>query len=186
MGEFRWPLLDACLSSAAAPLAAAAQRAVSSNDRIQFGAIDLEGRGTADVHVARESGKSAGGGFRPLRATRIRARGVFGKDVFVTADYCQLLARKDVDAAIGPMPDHASKGSSVVLATKCSQWMVESEASSGMDLRKPLSSLSTFRSHRAAIPYGKFSRCWPTPANSSGRAAAGIRRAWSAYEIRTD
>jgi len=92
-----------------APLAgAAAQRSVSANDRVQLGAIGLGGRGTSDVHVALDEV----GGAQLIAVSdlyagrRARAREVFGKDLFVTPDYHELLARKDVDAVIVATPDH--------------------------------------------------------------------------------
>ena len=96
-------------AAAAAPLAGAAgQRTVSANDRIQLGAIGLGGRGTADVHVALdEVGGAALVAVADLyEGRRTRAREVFGKDLFVTADYRELLARKDIDAVIVATPDH--------------------------------------------------------------------------------
>jgi len=89
-------------------LGAAAQRTVSANDRIQLGAIGLGGRGTADVHVALdEVGGAALVAVSDLYAgRRTRAREVFGKDLFVTPDYRELLARKDIDAVIVATPDH--------------------------------------------------------------------------------
>jgi predicted dehydrogenase len=95
--------------AAAAPLAgAAAQRTVSANDRIQLGAIGLGGRGTSDVHVALEhAGGAALVAVSDLyEGRRTRAREVFGKDLFVTPDYRELLARKDIDAVIVATPDH--------------------------------------------------------------------------------
>jgi predicted dehydrogenase len=96
-------------ATAAAPLAgAAAQRTVAANDRIQLGAIGLGGRGTADVHVALdEVGGAALVAVADLYGgRRTRAREVFGKDLFVTPDYRELLARKDIDAVIVATPDH--------------------------------------------------------------------------------
>ena len=87
--------------------AAAAQRAVSPNDRVQLGVIGLGGRGTADTHVALDVPGVALVGVSDLYAgRRIRAREVFGKDLFVTPDYHELLARKDIDAVIVATPDH--------------------------------------------------------------------------------
>jgi predicted dehydrogenase len=99
---------NALLGSAAASAENAAQRRVSANDRIQLGAIGLGGRGTADVHVALdEVGGAALVAVADLYAgRRTRAREVFGKDVFVTPDYRELLARNDIDAVIVATPDH--------------------------------------------------------------------------------
>jgi predicted dehydrogenase len=95
-------------AAAATPLArGAAQNSRSANDRIQIGAIGLGGRGTADVHEALAVEGVVLVGVADLYAgRRTRAREVFGKDLFVTADYHELLARKDVDAVIVATPDH--------------------------------------------------------------------------------
>jgi len=80
---------------------------MAANDRIQIGAIGLGGRGTADVQEALGVGGVALVAVADLYAgRRTRAREVFGKDLFVTADYHELLARKDVDAVIVATPDH--------------------------------------------------------------------------------
>lgn len=92
-------------AAAAAPLASAA--AVSANDRIQLGAIGLGGRGTADVHAALAVGGAALVAVSDLYAgRRTCAREVFGRDLFVTPDYRELLARKDIDAVLVATPDH--------------------------------------------------------------------------------
>src|SRR5579862_890155 len=95
-------------AAAAAPLArGAAQNAGSANDRIHLGAIGLGGRGTADVHTALDVPGVELVAVADLYAgRRTRAREVFGKDLSVTADYHELLARKDVDAVIVATPDH--------------------------------------------------------------------------------
>ncbi|MFN7995014.1 MAG: Gfo/Idh/MocA family oxidoreductase [Bryobacteraceae bacterium] len=85
----------------------APQRAVSANDRIQLGVIGLGGRGTADTHKALGvPGVTLVAVSDLYSGRRTRAREVFGKDVFVTPDYHELLARKDVDAVIVATPDH--------------------------------------------------------------------------------
>jgi predicted dehydrogenase len=99
----------AALLDSAAPLAGrAAQRTKSANDRIQLGVIGLGGRGTADVHVALDDvGGAALVAVSDLYVgRRTRAREVFGKDLFVTSDYRELLARADIDAVIVATPDH--------------------------------------------------------------------------------
>ena len=79
----------------------------ATNDRIQIGAIGLGGRGTADVHVALATGGVQLVAVADLyTGRRARAREVFGKDLFVTADYHELLARPDIDAVIVATPDH--------------------------------------------------------------------------------
>jgi len=95
-------------AAAAAPLARAAnQSSRSVNDRIQLGVIGLGGRGTTDTHVAVGVPGVALMAVADLYSgRRIRAREVFGNDVFVTPDYHELLARKDIDAVIVATPDH--------------------------------------------------------------------------------
>ncbi len=84
-----------------------AQRATSANDRIQLGVVGIGGRGTADVHAALEAGGATLVAVSDLYAgRRARAREVFGNDLFVTGDYRELLARKDIDAVIVATPDH--------------------------------------------------------------------------------
>ncbi|MGA2131182.1 MAG: Gfo/Idh/MocA family oxidoreductase [Bryobacteraceae bacterium] len=87
---------------------------MSANDRIQIGAIGLGGRGTADVHEALGVGGVELVAVADLYAgRRTRAREVFGKDLFVTADYHELLARKEVDAVIVATPDHWHASASI-------------------------------------------------------------------------
>src|ERR1700683_2204010 len=95
-------------AAAAAPLARAANQSVrSANDRIQLGVIGLGGRGTTDTHMAVGIPGVALVAVADLYSgRRIRAREVFGNDVFVTQDYHELLARKDIDAVIVATPDH--------------------------------------------------------------------------------
>jgi predicted dehydrogenase len=95
-------------AAVAAPLARAAnQSSRSANDRIQLGVIGLGGRGTTDTHMAIGVPGVALVAVADLYSgRRIRAREVFGSDVFVTPDYHELLARKDIDAVIVATPDH--------------------------------------------------------------------------------
>ncbi|HTQ55938.1 MAG TPA: Gfo/Idh/MocA family oxidoreductase [Bryobacteraceae bacterium] len=80
---------------------------MSANDRIQLGAIGLGGRGTADVNEALGIGGVQLVAVADLYAgRRTRAREVFGRDLFVTADYRELLARQEIDAVMVATPDH--------------------------------------------------------------------------------
>jgi predicted dehydrogenase len=96
-------------SSGAALQAAAAQpaRKFSANDRIQFALIGAGGMGMGDARMA-----LAVGGTRLVAVADVyngrleRARELWGKDLFVTRDYREILARPDVDAVIIATPDH--------------------------------------------------------------------------------
>jgi len=92
----------------AAPVSGAlGQQAIAANDRIQFGVIGLGGRGLADTRVALNVPGVALAAVADLyTGRRTRARELFGKDLFATPDYHELLARKDIDAVIVATPDH--------------------------------------------------------------------------------
>jgi len=94
------------LAAAAASPLLAQVRTRSANDRIQIAIIGAGGQGTGDVQ------SSIAGGAKLVAASDIyqgrltRVNEVFGKDVFVTRDYREVLARPDVDAVIIATPDH--------------------------------------------------------------------------------
>ncbi|HEY6392722.1 MAG TPA: Gfo/Idh/MocA family oxidoreductase [Bryobacteraceae bacterium] len=94
------------LAAAAASPLLAQVRARSANDQIQIAIIGAGGQGTGDVQ------SSIAGGAKLVAASDIyqgrlrRVHEVFGKDVFVTRDYREVLARPDVDAVIIATPDH--------------------------------------------------------------------------------
>jgi len=98
------------LQSAGAGLvtsALAAQNRTSTNDRVQIATIGLGGMGTGDTHASLDVP-----GVRLVAVADIyqgrldHAKEVFGKDIFTTRDYREVLARKDVDAVIVATPDH--------------------------------------------------------------------------------
>ena len=98
------------LTTAAAGLAASAlsaQDKTSPNSRIQVATIGLGGMGTGDTHSS-----IAVPGVELVAVADIyqgrldHAKEVFGKDVFITRDYREVLARKDVDAVLIATPDH--------------------------------------------------------------------------------
>jgi predicted dehydrogenase len=92
---------------AAAPLAAAQQPRISPNDRIQIASIGLGNRGSSDARMAcKVPGVKMVAVADLYAGRRQRAREVFGDDLFVTVDYHEVLARKDVDAVIVTTPDH--------------------------------------------------------------------------------
>ena len=98
------------IATAAAGIGAsalAAQDKTSPNSRVQVATIGLGGMGTGDTHSS-----TAVPGVELVAVADIyqgrldHAREVFGKDVFITRDYREVLARKDVDAVIIATPDH--------------------------------------------------------------------------------
>ncbi len=94
------------LAAAAASPLLAQVRGRSANDQVQIAIIGAGGQGTGDVQ------SSIAGGAKLVAASDIyqgrltRVNEVFGKDVFVTRDYREVLARPDVDAVIIATPDH--------------------------------------------------------------------------------
>jgi predicted dehydrogenase len=94
------------LAAAAASPLLAQVRGRSANDQVQIAIIGAGGQGTGDVQ------SSIAGGAKFVAASDIyqgrltRVNEVFGKDVFVTRDYREVLARADVDAVIIATPDH--------------------------------------------------------------------------------
>jgi len=90
-----------------APALAAQEHKHSANDRVQVAVIGLGGMGTGDAHSS-----TAVPGVELVAVSDIyqgrldHAKEVFGKDVFTTRDYREVLARKDIDAVIVATPDH--------------------------------------------------------------------------------
>jgi predicted dehydrogenase len=93
----------------------------SANDRIRIATIGVGGQGTADTNAALRRTGSADGPAAPsaqgpgvelvavadLYDGRLaHAREVWGKQLFTTRDYREILARADVDAVIVATPDH--------------------------------------------------------------------------------
>ena len=95
------------LGTTAALAAQTPARAFAANDQIQIATIGCGGMGSADTRMA-----TSLPGVRLVAASDIydgrreRAREVWGKDLFTTRDYREVLARKDVDAVIIATPDH--------------------------------------------------------------------------------
>lgn len=96
-------------AASTAPLAAsaAAQQKIAANDTIQVAAIGAGIMGHADIESAR-----AQDGVRLVAVADVyqgrltRARELWGNDVFVTRDYREILARRDVDVVLIATPDH--------------------------------------------------------------------------------
>jgi predicted dehydrogenase len=93
----------------------------SPNDRIRIATIGVGGQGTADTNAAlRRTGAPTeqasptplGPGVEVVAVADLyggrltRAQEIWGKQLFITRDYHEILARPDVDAVIVATPDH--------------------------------------------------------------------------------
>jgi predicted dehydrogenase len=94
------------LAAAAASPLLAQVRGRSANDRVQIAIIGAGGQGTGDVQSSIASGAKLVAASDIYQGRLTRVNEVFGKDVFVTRDYREVLARPDVDAVIIATPDH--------------------------------------------------------------------------------
>ncbi|HMQ47528.1 MAG TPA: Gfo/Idh/MocA family oxidoreductase [Saprospiraceae bacterium] len=101
------------LASAASPLAALAAREkaearilyyekpISANDKVRIGVIGYGVQGHFDLNTALRVPGVELGGICDLYTGRIeKAKEQFGKDVFTTRDYRELLDRQDIDAVL--------------------------------------------------------------------------------------
>ena len=92
---------------AGAGLAAAQSARASANDHVQIALIGAGGQGMEDVRSS-----LASNGVKLVAAADVyqgrlaRTRELWGKGVFTTRDYREVLARPDVDAVIVATPDH--------------------------------------------------------------------------------
>ena len=93
-------------SAALAGLARASAQA-SPNDRIRIATIGFGGMGQGDTRYAVSIPGVELAAVADIYDGRLaRAREVYGKDLFTTRDFREVLARKDVDAVIIATPDH--------------------------------------------------------------------------------
>jgi len=89
-------------------------RRFSSNDHIQIGLIGAGGMGLADANTAITTPGVKLIAACDLYDGRIEgAKKIYGKDIFCTRDYRELLLRNDIDAVIVATPDHWHKDISV-------------------------------------------------------------------------
>ncbi len=79
----------------------------SANDRIQFALIGAGGMGSGDVRTSLGLPQTALVAVADIYDGRLRrAKENWGKTLYTTRDYREVLARKDVDAVIVGTPDH--------------------------------------------------------------------------------
>lgn len=83
------------------------QKQISANDNIQIALIGGGIQGTADVRVARTVPGVQLMAVADLYDGRlVRAKELYGNDIFTTRDYREILTRPDIDAVILAVPDH--------------------------------------------------------------------------------
>jgi len=78
----------------------------SPNDKVQVALIGAGGMGSGDAQSSIENGAKLVAVSDVYQGRLTRAKEVWGSDLFVTRDYREVLARKDVDAVIVATPDH--------------------------------------------------------------------------------
>src|ERR1700753_1932789 len=95
-------------AAGAMPLAqsALAQQQRSANDKIQIALIGAGGQGMSDTRVSLGQGSKLVAVADIYDGRLARSKENWGKDIFTTRDYREVLARPDVDAIIIGTPDH--------------------------------------------------------------------------------
>jgi len=82
-------------------------QARAANDRIQFATIGIGGMGSGDTETAVLMPGTRLVAVCDIYQGRLtHAQEVYGKDLFITRDYREVLSRKDIDAVIIATPDH--------------------------------------------------------------------------------
>ncbi|MBZ5602011.1 MAG: Gfo/Idh/MocA family oxidoreductase [Acidobacteriia bacterium] len=78
----------------------------TANDRVQIALIGAGGQGMSDVRASLQSGSKLVAVADIYQGRLDRSKELWGKDLFTTRDYREVLARRDVDAVIIATPDH--------------------------------------------------------------------------------
>ncbi|MGC8760009.1 MAG: Gfo/Idh/MocA family protein [Bryobacteraceae bacterium] len=100
-------LKTTAVTASALHSARAGQTGRSPNDRIQFATIGWGIMGSEDTRTAASvPGTKLVGVCDIYQGRLVRAQEIYGKDLFVTRDYREILARPDVDAVFIATPDH--------------------------------------------------------------------------------
>ena len=89
-------------------------RPIAANDHIQLALIGAGGQGQGDTKTAIEvPGVKLMAVADCYQGRLDHSRELWGKDIFTTKDYREILARKDIDAVLVATPDHWHKTASV-------------------------------------------------------------------------
>lgn len=80
---------------------------VSANDKIRFATIGIGSQGSGNTRNSIQTGMAELAAVADIYdGRRERAQEVWGKQVYTTRDYREILARNDIDAVIVATPDH--------------------------------------------------------------------------------